>query len=485
MHKSYSKTNIIFYIALGVIIFMLILKKAIAIPITHDEVNTIATSHTSFYDIITYKDPVPNNHIFNTLLIKINQIIFGNSLIAARLHNVLFFIPFYIFTVLLSSLAFRDSWIRAGFTLTVILQPYLLDFFSVTRGYGLSLAFLMVSLYYVVMYERKKSMKLLVLAEISGVLGVYANLTLLNYFIPIQALIFYLNLSTFYTSQRQTFWKTILIQLVSILVLGLLMIFPILKMTSTDQFVYWGSTGFFSDTVVALVSSLKYTATYFNWTKQTNALLVVGIIIITISLGIGIGLYHQHRQKSILYLSVTTLFLVLVYNALQFYILKIPFLNARTSLFFVPISMLPFFASIDVIQIYLKKVGTWMTFLLIVFITHHFIITFQEKNVFEWWFDENTFEVLDDVQKDATASQITTPIMIDCSWLFQPSLSYHGDQCCKSTIQIVPYHKDPNANSDAIYYYATSDEAPSLDSSYHKIKEYGWGSRILFKKNGK
>ena len=236
MHKSYSKTNIIFYIALGVIIFMLILKKAIAIPITHDEVNTIATSHTSFYDIITYKDPVPNNHIFNTL---------------------------------------------------------------------------------------------------------------------------------------------------------------------------------------------------------------------------------------------------------QFYILKIPFLNARTSLFFVPISMLPFFAIIDVIQIYFKKVGTWMTFLLIVFITHHFIITFQEKNVFEWWFDENTFEVLDDVQKDATASQITTPIMIDCSWLFQPSLSYHGDQCCKSTIQIVPYHKDPNANSDAIYYYATSDEAPSLDCSYHKIKEYGWGSRILFKKNGK
>ena len=49
-------------------------------------------------------------------------------------------------------------------------------------------------------------------------------------------------------------------------------------------------------------------------------------------------------------------------------------------------------------------------------------------------------------------------------------LSYHGEQCCKSIIQIVPYHKDPNANSDAIYYYATSDEAPSLNSSYHKIK---------------
>lgn len=94
IQKNPYKPTIYVYWILGFILFFLIAKEAIVLPLTHDEGNTIHCSTTPFWDIITFKDPVPNNHILNTLFIKFNQLLFGDSLTVARLHNILSFIPF-------------------------------------------------------------------------------------------------------------------------------------------------------------------------------------------------------------------------------------------------------------------------------------------------------------------------------------------------------------------------------------------------------
>ena len=133
---------------IGLFIFFLVTKEAYTVPLTHDEYNTIACSQTSFWDIVTYKDPVPNNHILNTLFIKLNIALFGDHLFTNRLHNFLFFIPFFIYLVLSASLLFKDIWLRIGLVCLIVLQPFLLDFFAVTRGYGLCISFQMISIYY-------------------------------------------------------------------------------------------------------------------------------------------------------------------------------------------------------------------------------------------------------------------------------------------------------------------------------------------------
>lgn len=52
-------------------LFFFIIKKALFIPVTHDEVSTISYfAKLNVWAIISYQDPIPNNHILNTLLIS-------------------------------------------------------------------------------------------------------------------------------------------------------------------------------------------------------------------------------------------------------------------------------------------------------------------------------------------------------------------------------------------------------------------------------
>ena len=90
------------FILLGFVSFLFVTRAAILIPLTHDEYSTIMVSYQSLFDIITYKDPIPSNHILNTLLLKLNIITFGDHLFSNRLHNILSFIPFYVSTILIA-----------------------------------------------------------------------------------------------------------------------------------------------------------------------------------------------------------------------------------------------------------------------------------------------------------------------------------------------------------------------------------------------
>ena len=106
-------TNIDYIVGIiGAIIFFLILKKAIIIPITHDEVSTVNYfSKMSIWDIITYKDPIPNNHILNTLLIKLFATIGGYKTFIVRLPSILSFLLLYFFIVKIVRTYINDKFL--------------------------------------------------------------------------------------------------------------------------------------------------------------------------------------------------------------------------------------------------------------------------------------------------------------------------------------------------------------------------------------
>ena len=67
------------------------------------------------------------------------------------------------------------------FVLMVNFQLFVLDFFCVTRGYGLSIAFQMASLYYALEYISNSHSKQFGFSFAFGAIGVMANFTLLNF----------------------------------------------------------------------------------------------------------------------------------------------------------------------------------------------------------------------------------------------------------------------------------------------------------------
>ena len=82
-----------FILAIG-IITILLLYKAVHIPILKDEWETpVKYINHSVWDIMMYTSNSPNNHILNTLLVKLFVFVFGSrDQLILRLPNILSFL---------------------------------------------------------------------------------------------------------------------------------------------------------------------------------------------------------------------------------------------------------------------------------------------------------------------------------------------------------------------------------------------------------
>ena len=473
-------TEDILYLCMGIFILFLVAKEAWVIPVTHDEVNTIELSHRPIWDIITYTDPVPNNHILNTLMIKASQSIFGDHLMAARLHNVASFLLFFIFTVLTGRILFRDDWLRLAFTFMLVLQPYLLDFFSVTRGYGLSLSFEMMSLYYFFRMIHLKSAKDVVWSACWAAVGVYANFTLLNYFVPLIFLLGVHSYIIFYDDQRKSFYSSIRILAVVGLLLALLCYMPFTRMMATKQFVYWGTSGFIVDTIKPLIISLRSGTEYFGWDNEKYYKYV--FVILSIAGAMAIGLWKIHPNKQIFTYALSLLLLAVLYNHVQFWLADIPFLNARTALFFIPLVCLVLCLGMEAMLSVHKLTGLLLIVLTVTVSLQHFVRGYNGKSCYEWSGDAENYVVLKDLEDIISGENIAKPVKVNCHWVFHPSLDYHiHHSAYKDMMELVPYHKDCQPDTDAKFYFTQSDELEKLSPRFDVVREYGWKTRLLLK----
>ncbi|MBP6237654.1 MAG: hypothetical protein KA270_09970 [Saprospiraceae bacterium] len=461
---------------IGLFIFYLVTKEAYTVPLTHDEYNTIACSQTSFWDIVTYKDPVPNNHILNTLFIKLNIALFGDHLFTDRLHNFLFFIPFFIYLVLSARLLFKDIWMRIGLVCLIALQPFLLDFFAVTRGYGLCISFQMISIYYFV--KRLKGGNEIDLAKAAfwAAIGVYANFTLLNYFIPLMIVLFISSFMASFKINRKIFFKEFAILFTIASVLGIIISIPVVKMVSTKQFVYWGNKGFFEDTAKQLIIGMRSGVEYFRSSNEIIYTLVLSFTLLIIFIGL-ILVYKLKDKRNFIYF-YGLLLLIIVYNIAQFYILEVPYLHARTALFLIPVVSIVFFLGLESIYNYTKKGGLILLILTNSLVLQHFIRGFKVNVIHEWSYDASTFEVLDYYKNLVENGQAPKPVKVNCYWIFYPSMRYHVEHGYGEYVELAPYNTKIDDDLQSLYYYTESGETEKLLSRFEIVKDLG-GKMIM------
>jgi hypothetical protein len=125
----------------------------------------------------------PNNQWLNTLLMRVSQFIFDESEFALRSPNVASFgIYGAALLAVLSRLRHPTAKV-AGFVLLAI-NPFLLEFFGLARGYGLSLAFSMAAIACTFWRKRsasaRRELARMALTGAFGALAFYANFSALN-----------------------------------------------------------------------------------------------------------------------------------------------------------------------------------------------------------------------------------------------------------------------------------------------------------------
>ena len=146
-----NKKEPIFYklMILGIAIFSLTFEavRAARASFTIDEATTyLFYVSTNILTMFTFGSG--NNHFLNTLLTKSACLLGGPSEFVLRLPNLLGYCVYLLFAFLILDRFVKNKAIVVCGYLLLCVNPYVIDFFSLCRGYGLSLGFLMAALFF-------------------------------------------------------------------------------------------------------------------------------------------------------------------------------------------------------------------------------------------------------------------------------------------------------------------------------------------------
>ncbi|MCX6578298.1 MAG: hypothetical protein NTV82_18155, partial [Candidatus Aminicenantes bacterium] len=132
-----------------------------------------------------------NNHFLNSLLAKISSALGGTSEFVLRLPNLLAYAAYLLFAFLILNRFVKTKIIVLCGYLLLSLNPYVLDYFSLCRGYGLSLGFLMASLFFFFSFLDRTAgpgpsrHRRLRYSLIAASLAVLSNFSLLNIYLSL------------------------------------------------------------------------------------------------------------------------------------------------------------------------------------------------------------------------------------------------------------------------------------------------------------
>ena len=167
---AYIRSERIAFIALSSAVFAYVLARAALIPLVHDEATSFLSYAQSgrFLPFASMWDA--NNHFLSSLLGWIGYKAFGLHLLALRWASVLFFI-LYAWAAERLGAVLRSRTVRWCFWSALLLCPFLLDFFSLFRGYGPAMACLLWSLHKLLRFVQERRTGPLVHALLAMVLA--------------------------------------------------------------------------------------------------------------------------------------------------------------------------------------------------------------------------------------------------------------------------------------------------------------------------
>ncbi|MEI6488402.1 MAG: hypothetical protein WCP52_05540 [Bacteroidota bacterium] len=483
--KNQNKTLTITLLAIGCLLLCYSIIRACILSITWDESYTYLEFVRKGIVLPTNSEIVSaNNHPLNTFLIILFTKLLGFSTFIIRLPNILAHIIFIHFSARLVS-HFEKYWIVVFSFLIINVNPYLLDFFSLARGYGLSLGFMMGSIYYLfifIKYEYK--IKYASFSLVFAFLAVLSNLVLLNYALVLFGIVFFTIVGSNYSNKLGLVinLKQVLLKLLApILIFGILLytVIPIALLLKThDALYYGGKEGFLKDTVHSIVSSLLYNLSKPNWLIETISLSVLIVPLVAIVLVIYEYQKKKNRQESIfLALILSILLLSSLSTIVQFYLFKTPLLLNRTALFLYVLYVLCFVFSLHGLSKY--NVGwKWLIFVIGFFSIIHLLSSLNLKYVNEWKFDAETNSMLDDVNKLRSKDSKREIISIGTPTLLEQSINYYRVTGNLNWLNGVSDNNKINLLNDFLYLDPESYSKLNSDS-LEIIKKYPVTNNVL------
>lgn len=397
-------TQITYYFGL-LFAFSYVLIRGFTVGITHDEALTYKIIHGD--EILK---GTANHHWLNTLLSSFCSTLFGAKEVVLRLPNILSFAVFWLFLFRISKTFLKSSFTQIALLLFLCGNPFILDFFSLCRGYGLSIAFVTASLFYLFrIVDLKNNSKPIhyYLATLFAILALSANLNTLNYFLIAVAIII-LCILVFKPKNRILLLSILLVLIGISLFLSLDRLF-FLK----DQNELYFGTGNLNSTIDNLIYSSFYLRDGFKEVIILRYLLYTSLLLA--------GFLAIRRKQFFNPGAITLLILVSIFCALSAENLLFEALYPinRSSLYLYPILLLAFLLNVDGLKF--KAVQISIGTCSVVFILLSLPI-YNLKATMTWSEDSCIKEAMLFIKKNIKDDSIHSA---ECTWIYEPMVNYY------------------------------------------------------------
>jgi hypothetical protein len=471
-------------IGVGIGILCFLITKSALMQITCDEAYTvIILAKETVWNLVSYKSSYTNNHILNTLCVKFLFWLTGSdSHILARVPNIAAFVLYFYAVYRFSLRYIADNWLSLMFVCVLCCNPYLLDFFALIRGYGLSIGLMMGSIYCTARYIMDNDFKSLPLSLGLAILAVYAQFATLHYFLGLSLLLIIKHLHDFFTEKKNT---GIVVQIASFIVLTALLYAPLTAIIRDNQIAYYGNDGFWTNTLMSVLKNSVYAQGYFDPSTIEVFTYLLAALFIIVALYIGKHIWLKTgdvREKQYPSVFAASLFVCVALSPiLQFYLLNNQYVIDRTALFYYPLMAM----LMPIVPLFFEKIkrGVYLFLcgLFIVFSVNHIIRSNHLDSYREWWYDVHTYEILDFLKTEYDKTDKKQPLHLDTHWTFNPSFQYHRDNSKLEWLAPPPYNSQPDTFNYYDFYYTVREEVPILEKKYTIVKEYGNGQWYLMK----
>jgi hypothetical protein len=319
---------------IGIALLVYSVVRAASMSLTIDEAFTFEryVKNANFFPQ-EYDMHTANYHMLNTWLMIVCSKLFGIAEWSLRLPGVLAQVFYLYFT---AKLSMKSKSLPVALALFILLNihPYMLDFFSVARGYGLLMAFVAGSLWHVSeFYAGEKQMKNMVFALVFAGLAMWANFVGLLFFTAIASVVF---LGVVLSRKKTTREKLKSIATIGIICLPFAAVaYSVIAQLKDVNAFFWVNDGFWNETVRVLGAKLAYPLNeniYAIHLADNNTM----IIALAFSAAVVIYAVYRNRQSPVisdLILPVAVLLFVLLEAFLLHVFMHSPYPSGRIALF--------------------------------------------------------------------------------------------------------------------------------------------------------
>ena len=397
------------------VIFAFVFAKAVLVPFSHDECQsyTIFAEHSS-------QGNTANNHWLNTWSAYPFYLLFGESELAMRLPNLLAFV-FYLFYCFKFTQKFKSIEVQVLTAILLTAFPFMLDFFGMMRGYGMSLSFGLAALYHLIkLAENENDKKHLEKTLYFTLVALLANFTSLIFYAALALVVAYILIVRYKQALFTTHFKHLLLRpiIINAVVLSVA-VYWVLFLKSHNQLYYGSELGLFKGTLQSLVMAFFYKATlpegvtYLPWVWLFSTTILVAVVI---------GFFNKKKNYGYFSLALLVIVLCAIPILLNLFMgIKYP-LDRGSLVFYAPmVVLLPYGLQ------WLMDKEKWIAFLsrvaigVVVLVWGFNFAKGANLSYFcMWQYDAETDIAVKKIRNTSNDS-----VSIACNWLAEPAINFY------------------------------------------------------------